>query len=221
VPGVSYSAPPPPPPSGAPSTAPAPAAQSAARASVDGVIAADVGAFPDEEVVVSGTGAARPSRARSGSPSTEASLQAHAATIRGDWNACTIADPARNLIVCRAVVDPAAPGSKGRADAQIADGLNRAWAGDARGAAAAFDRAIDLAGKSSLAYLNRGLVRERSGDLRGALADLNKAVRLSPRSARAYYHRSLVRERSGDSSGARADAKRALALDPTYQVVIH
>ncbi|MGK6356551.1 tetratricopeptide repeat protein [Sphingomonas sp. DT-207] len=209
---VEVSAPPPPPP------APPPPA-SAARARGETVVAEDIGSFPDADgIVVTGTRMRGAFRAQS--QPDEPMPQARVASGRGDWNACTIDDPARSLAACRSVVDPAAPGKAGRADAQIADGLTRAWAGDHDGAIAAFDRAIDLAGKSSFAYLNRGLVRERSGDVRGALGDLDKAVRLSPQSARVYYHRSLVRERRGDTGGARADAKRAVALDPAYRAVI-
>ncbi|QDX26977.1 tetratricopeptide repeat protein [Sphingomonas suaedae] len=213
-PPAAYAPPPPPPP-----PAPAQSAQSAPRASADAVAAEDIGALPDSEGIIV-TGARTREASRRVPPPPEPVLKARAGTKRGDWNACTIEDPARSLTACRLTVDPAAPGNKGRADAQIADGLIQAWAGDARGAAAAFDRAVNISGKSSLAYLNRGLARERSGDMRGALADLNKAVRLSPKSARAYYHRSLVRERNGDGNGARADARRALALDPGYRVVI-
>lgn len=181
--------------------------------------APDTGTLPEtNEIVVTG---ARTAPAPKGRPqSEERALKARAAADRGDWNACTIDDPAHSLAACRAVIDPAAPGDEGRADAQIADGLNRAWAGDVRGAIAGFDKAITFAGKSPLAFLNRGLARARSGDVRGGLADLDRAVRLSSRSARAYYHRSLVRERAGNASGARADAKRALALDPAYGAVI-
>lgn len=213
-PAAVYAPAPPPPP------AAAPPARATAQATMDSVVAEDVGARPGAEGIVV-TGARTRSEAPPRSWSAARAPKADAAANRGDWNACTIGDPARSLAACRTVVDPAASGTQGRANAHIADGLRHAWAGDAGGATAAFDRAIALSGRSSLAFLNRGLARERDGDMRGALADLNKAVRLSPASARAYYHRSLVRERTGDSSGARADAKRALALDPAYRAVVH
>lgn len=216
VPGVSYAPAPPAPP---PPPAPAPPTQSVDRENVDSIVANDIGALPDAERIVV-TGARTQGAAQARSWSDELLPKARGTTDRGDWNACTIDDPARSLSACRMMVDPATPGDEGRADAQIADGLSHAWGEDARGAAAAFDRAIDLTGRSWVAFLNRGLIRERSGNRRGALADLDRAVRLSPRSASAYYHRSLVRERSGDRSGARADARRALALDPAYRAVI-
>ncbi|HVJ01866.1 MAG TPA: tetratricopeptide repeat protein [Sphingomonas sp.] len=186
---------------------------------MDTITADDIGAFPGSgDVVVTGTRMRAPPRAQS--RSQEASLRARASVERGDWNACTIDDPARSLVACPWAGEPAGPGKDREADAQIADGLKRAWSGDLRGAIAAFGRAIEREDQSWLAYLNRGLARERSGDRRGALADLDRAVRLSPESARAYYHRSLLRERIGDGSGASADAKRALALDPAYRAVI-
>lgn len=170
--------------------------------------------YRDEIVVTGARAAAPPLRAE------RAQLRAVPAPSRGDWNACTIDDPARSLTACRTAVDPAAAGRAGRADAQLADGLNRAWAGDLRGATSAFDRAVDLDRGSARSFLNRGLARARAGDQRGALADLDRAVRLAPGSAQPLYQRSLVRARRGDASGARKDAERALAIDPSYRAVI-
>jgi tetratricopeptide (TPR) repeat protein len=170
--------------------------------------------FGDDIVVTGSRTQAPPRRAE------RARLRAVPTPSRGVWNACTIDDPARSLTACRAAVDPAAADRAGRADAQLADGLNRAWAGDLRGATAAFDRAVDLDRGSARAFLNRGLARARGGDERGALADLDRAVRLAPGSAQPLYQRSVVRERRGDASGARKDAERALAIDPSYRAVI-
>ena len=139
---------------------------------------------------------------------------------RGDWNACTIEDPRRDLGACRSRIAPAAKGRRGRSDAQLADGLSRAWAGDEEAAIAAFDRAIALAPRSSDVYLNRGLAWRRRGDLDRALADLDRAVRFSPRAARFYFHRGLIRGQKGDSKGARADAERAASLDPRYAPLV-
>lgn len=141
------------------------------------------------------------------------------AGARGDWNACTVADPNRTLAGCREHIDPSAKGSAGRAAAHLADGLSLAWRGEPARAILAFDRAIAIAPQSSFAFLNRGLAYRRSGDLVRALADLDRAVRLAPRSARAYYQRSLLLRQLGDSRRARADAKRAVDLDPRYAAV--
>jgi hypothetical protein len=185
---------------------------------------------PDSNILVTGSRISRPSVAtRTASEAgaadspvavTGAPLSAAGAAGRGDWNACTIDDPGRSLAACRQSVDPAARGSAGRAAAQVAAGLERAWQGDLRGAIEAFDRAIEIAPRSSSAYLNRGLALQKSGDLDRALADLDRAVTHAPRSARAYYRRSLLLRQRGDTKRAAVDEKRAVALDPSYEVVI-
>jgi hypothetical protein len=130
------------------------------------------------------------------------------AARRGDWNACTLDDPAPGVAGC------------GPRRAPLAEGLDLARRGDLEGALAAFDRAVARAPGSSLAYLNRSMVYQRKGDLDRARADLDRAVRLAPNSARAYYRRSLLRRQQGDGAGADSDAKRALALDPDYSAVL-
>lgn len=149
-----------------------------------------------------------------------AGSRASRAARRGDWNACTIEDPGRSLARCRGSVDPAARGARGRNAAPLADGLSQAWNGDLQGATAAFDRAIELAPRSSSAYLNRGLAWRRLGDLDRALADLDRAVRYGPREARAYYQRSLVLRQRGDLRRARADEESAVALDHRYAPLV-
>ena len=151
---------------------------------------------------------------------TAARVHAPASSRRGDWNACTIDDPARSLAACRHLVDPAAKGPQGRAAAHLADGLSLAWQGNADGAIAAFDQAIAQQPRLALAYLNRGLARQRGGDLDGARADLDRAVRLAPGAARGYYHRALLLRRRGDASRAAADEQRAVDLDPRYEAVV-
>jgi len=146
--------------------------------------------------------------------------RASRAARRGEWNACTVEDPGRNLDRCRRSIDPAAKGARGRTEAHLADGLSRAWTGDLEGATAALDRAIELAPRSSAAYLNRGLAWRRRGDLDRALADLDRAVRYAPRDARAYYYRSLVLRDRGDRRRARADEQRAVALDHRYAPLV-
>jgi tetratricopeptide (TPR) repeat protein len=139
---------------------------------------------------------------------------------RGDWNACTIDDPKRDLTACRRAVNPAARGASGRAAAHVADGLASAWDGEPEDAIAAFDRAIEIAPGSATAYLNRGLAWQRMGNLDRALADLERAVRIDSRSARIYYHRSRVLRARGNERRAQADEERAVALDPTYEPLV-
>lgn len=139
---------------------------------------------------------------------------------RGDWNACTVDDPARSLSKCRKQVDRAYKRPAAAAAVQVSEGLSRAWEGDTDAAIAAFDRAIAIAPKSALAYLNRGLAWRRNGDLGRALADLDQAVKLAPREARTYYNRSLVLRAQGAAARARRDEERALDLDPRYGDVV-
>jgi hypothetical protein len=139
---------------------------------------------------------------------------------RGDWNACTVNDPNRSLAACRKLVDPATKGAAGRAAARLADGLSQAWQGDLDGAISAFDQAIAIEPRQSLAYLNRGLAYQRSGDLDRAIADLDRAVKYARGSARAYYNRSLLLRQRGDTRRATADENRAVSLDLRYQAVV-
>lgn len=139
---------------------------------------------------------------------------------RGDWNACTIDDPKQSLAACKPLVNPGAKGNKGQAAAHLADGLSLAWQGNIDGAIVAFDQAIAINPKSSLAYLNRGLAWRRKGDDERALADLDQAVKLAPSMARGYYNRSLLLRERGEERPARADQARAVDLDPDYQPLI-
>jgi hypothetical protein len=138
---------------------------------------------------------------------------------RGDWNACTIDDPGRDLAACRKRAGPAANRASGAAT-RVAEGLSQGWEGDLEEAVDSFDRAIALEPRSSEAYLNRALARRRLGDLDGALADLDRAVRFAPRAARYYYQRSLVLHQRGDHHRAESDEERAVALDPRYRVAV-
>lgn len=138
---------------------------------------------------------------------------------RGDWNICTVDDPARSLTGCRRFFDPGAKGASGRAAAHIADGLTHAWSGDDGAAVAAFDRAIATAPRNAFAYLNRGLAHRRQGDLDRAIADLDQAIRHDPRAARNYHVRGELLRARGDARRARIDAERAADIDPRYKAL--
>ncbi|GAA0312468.1 hypothetical protein GCM10009087_23250 [Sphingomonas oligophenolica] len=139
---------------------------------------------------------------------------------RGDWNACTLDDPKRSLSGCRSLINPGAKGAAGQAAARVSDGLSLAWQGDMDGAITAFDQAIALQPRLSIAWLNRGLAWQRKGDLDRAIADLDQAVRYAPDAARGYYHRSLALREHGDRRRAAADEARAVDLDPDYEAVV-
>ncbi|HEY6816001.1 MAG TPA: tetratricopeptide repeat protein, partial [Croceibacterium sp.] len=138
----------------------------------------------------------------------------------GDWNTCTLLDPARDIEACDAFADPTARGAPGRAAAQLRDGLSLAWQGDLDRAIDSFDRAVRAQPDLAIAYLNRGLAWQAKGDLRRALADLDRAVARDRDAASGYYHRSLLHRARGDARRAEADAKRAIELDPAYQAVL-
>jgi tetratricopeptide (TPR) repeat protein len=200
-----HASPPPPPPPPAPAIV-ATGARVArpAPAKSDGAIA-ESGA---EEVVVTGSRI-----------NAAARRVAQRAAERGEWNACTINDPRRSLAACKNLINPAANGDAGRAAARVADGLSLAWRGDASGAIRAFDQAIAIAPRLSIAYLNRGLAYHDNGDTDRALADLNQAVRYDA-NARNYYNRALIRRQAGDIRRALADEDRAIRLDGNYEDVV-
>lgn len=142
------------------------------------------------------------------------------ASRRGDWNACTVDDPAQSLAGCGALANAGAKGDEGRAAARVAEGLSHAWNGENDGAVNDFSAAIAIQPRMAMAYLNRALVYQRLGESGRALTDLDRAVRYAPYSARGYYLRSLLRERMGDSARARADAERAVQIDARYRAVL-
>lgn len=150
---------------------------------------------------------------------TSGASNAKATTRRGDWNACTVNDPARDLRRCRQARSISGKGDSARAATALADGLAVAWRGDFERAVDAFDRAIEDAPRNGFAYLNRGLAHYRLGNLDRAKADLDQAVRFGG-SARAYYNRSLVLKTKGERKAARRDEERAIELDPAYADVI-
>ncbi|TFI60104.1 tetratricopeptide repeat protein [Sphingomonas parva] len=209
-------APPPPPPPPAPAQARSPAdaereavtvtarraAGAASKSSASPVTVIAEEALGDEQIVVTGT----------------MHRNAQAVNRRGDWNACTVNDPAQSLEACKAALGTGAKGARGEAASHLSAGLTQAWQQDWRGAIAAFDRAIALQPRLALAYLNRGLAYQQIGDPDRAAADLDRAVRQG-RSARAYHNRSVLRRMRGDVRGADADAARAEALDPRYRAL--
>lgn len=197
----------PPPPAAAPPAAtapppPPPAPLAASEALADSSDAARRGAPVEDgsDVVVTGSRISR---------------KAAAASRRGDWNACTVADPERRLHACARLVRRGGKGAAGEAAVKVADGLALAWQDDWTGAIAAFDRAIELQPRLGFAYLNRGLALERLRDTDRAIADLDRAVRYDP-SPRSYYQRARIRRASGEVRGAEADEARAVDLDPNY-----
>jgi hypothetical protein len=172
-----------------------------------------------DEVVVTGSRIQRSDYAAA-SPIVTVDTKSLSSSNAGDWNACTIDDPAEDLRRCGKLADPAAPGARGRAAAHLADGLSRGWAGDLDGAIAAFDQAVAQSPRLAIAWLNRGLAWRRKGDPKRALTDLDQAVRYAPGAARGYYYRSLLLRQRGDARRALADERRAVELDARYLAVV-
>jgi hypothetical protein len=145
------------------------------------------------------------------------SASAAKAARRGDWNICTVNDPARSLERCKRQIGQNAQGDMGRAAARIEDGLTKAWAGDEAGAIRAFDAAIDIRPKLAFAYLNRGMAYARLGESERAVKDFDQAINYAPYDARAYYQRSVALRALGKDARAVTDAERAVSLDRQYE----
>ena len=139
---------------------------------------------------------------------------------RGDWNACTVDDPRRDLSLCSQSLGTSAPSPDGTAASRNADGVLRAWREDLGGAIQSFDAATTIAPESGDAYLNRSLAYARLGDEERAFSDANKAVRHAGDKARALYNRSVLLRRRGEIAKAQKDEDRAMTLDPSYAAVI-
>jgi tetratricopeptide (TPR) repeat protein len=142
------------------------------------------------------------------------------AARRGDWNACTVDDPDRRLDRCERQVNPKAKGDAGRAAARIADGLEKAWAGDMDAAIAAFDAAIAIRPEDAFAHLNRGLALRQRGEIEQAVAEYDAAIRYAPQEARGYYHRSVALRAMGETKRAERDEERAVSLDSRYEELV-
>lgn len=165
------------------------------------------GAAPRVEIAEKGEGAAVNDIVVTGSlisPGRRTSL-------RGDWNACTLDDPRRDLRKCKSLISRAT----NKAAGSLSEGLTLGWQGDWAAAVEAFTKAIAVKPRSGFAYLNRGLAYRHSGDLDRAAADLDLAVRYDG-DARSYYTRALLKRERGDERGAQIDAARAVELDPDY-----
>jgi tetratricopeptide (TPR) repeat protein len=104
----------------------------------------------------------------------------------------------------------------GSSDAWHNLGLGRLGTGDARGALADLDRAVELAPEAAPAYNTRGTAREALHDLVGARADFDRAIALAPAWPDPYNNRGNVRLAGGDAAGAVGDYDRVLTLAPGH-----
>ena len=86
--------------------------------------------------------------------------------------------------------------------------------GDYDKAIAAYDKAIRLNPRDTLAYNNRGMAYERKGDRGKAISDYSEAIRIDPKYETAYNNRGSAYGAKGDYDKAIADLNEAIRLDP-------
>jgi tetratricopeptide (TPR) repeat protein len=106
----------------------------------------------------------------------------------------------------------------GRTEGEQANlrGLAQMMAGDAKGAAASFDLALDASPALAEARFNRGVARLKLRQYAQASADFESVAGDGgkPLSARAAYHDALALDALARSSDAERWLERALAVDP-------
>ncbi|MBT2187874.1 tetratricopeptide repeat protein [Sphingobium sp. H33] len=215
--------PPPPPPAAVASSAKASAPRARAPAAEQDVVVTGTrlaGRVSDTPVAITAAGESEAGATEIVVTSGRISRAESKAAQRGDWNACTVDDPARSLDRCRRVTKPGAKDNVGQAAAHMADGLTHAWTRDMDGAVAAFDAAIAIDPKSASAYLNRGMAYHHLGEDERAVRDFDQAVRYAPRDPRGFYHRSIALRALGDERRAGADQARAVSLDGRYEELV-
>ncbi|WP_395719212.1 tetratricopeptide repeat protein [Prosthecobacter sp.] len=101
----------------------------------------------------------------------------------------------------------------GAADAwQTADQLLSS--GNAREAAAAYEKLIRQKPGDARGYLGRGRSRWRLNQLDGAIADFSKVIEIDPKSSVAYNNRGLAYHDQGKHGQALADYSMAIELNP-------
>jgi tetratricopeptide (TPR) repeat protein len=111
-------------------------------------------------------------------------------------------------------VRPPAPGRTDRPEPYFCRGNARAALGDASGALADYERALELRPGFTQAIHNRGTVRLEAGDAVRALADFDRAIELNGDYADARVNRAALRRERGDAAGAEADIDRAPRIEP-------
>jgi tetratricopeptide (TPR) repeat protein len=81
-------------------------------------------------------------------------------------------------------------------------------------AAAEFDRASEIAGRSETLHNYLGTIFGRMGDYARAIRELELAATYKPTSIRAWNNLGFARQMNGDADGAREAWQRSLRLDP-------
>ena len=92
--------------------------------------------------------------------------------------------------------------------------LERAEKGDAKGAMAELDWAMQLDGQDGAALTCRGIVKLKLEDWMGAIADFNAALQVNSDDMTAVRNRARAKLLGGDFGGAQADLERAVQANP-------
>ncbi|MEM9244641.1 MAG: tetratricopeptide repeat protein [Cyanobacteria bacterium P01_F01_bin.153] len=92
--------------------------------------------------------------------------------------------------------------------------LERAEKGDAKGAMAELDWAMQLDGQDGAALTCRGIVKLKLEDWMGAIADFNAALQINSDDMAAVRNRARAKLLGGDFGGAQTDLERAAQANP-------
>ncbi|MEM9770983.1 MAG: tetratricopeptide repeat protein [Cyanobacteria bacterium P01_D01_bin.73] len=92
--------------------------------------------------------------------------------------------------------------------------LERAEKGDAKGAMAELDWAMELDGQDGAALTCRGIVKLKLEDWMGAIADFNAALQVNSDDMTAVRNRARAKLLGGDFGGAQTDLERAASANP-------
>lgn len=95
-------------------------------------------------------------------------------------------------------------------------GLDKAKAGDFKGAIEDFDKAIELKPTGQV-YYNRAYTKSVLEDFNGAIQDYDKTIELNYRLAEAYFERGYCKDNIHNLIGASADYTKAIEINSEYQ----
>jgi len=77
-----------------------------------------------------------------------------------------------------------------------------------------FDKAVELAPESPMAYMHRARIRALQGESKDALGDLDQALKFDPENLAVLLLRARIYQQAGDTERAKADVETALKSRP-------